>query len=171
MADGNPRIEVPAGVRRCTLADLWLVCANMRSDEIEQTLAMNFMDKYDHEAVALSIANQPGPKISITDDDARAYLCGGADEVSPGVFHGWMVGTLAGWEQHGGHITKVSLWFMDTLFRDYGARRLQVTSLASRTDACRWYEKWLRMSPEGVKRGYGKNGEDCIEFSRLRTDP
>lgn len=168
MADGDTK--VPAGIRKCTLADLWLVCSNMRPDEIEQTLALNFMDEYDHEAVALSIANQPGPKIAIADEDGRAYLCGGADEVSPGVFEGWMVGTMAGWEQHGRHITTVSLWFMERLFRDYGAHRLQVTALVNREQACRWYEHGLRMQADGVRRGFGKNGEDCIEFSRLRAD-
>ena len=171
MADGGEAtVRVPRGVRRCTLADLWLVCRDMRPDEIEQTLAFNFMDAYDHEAVALSLANQPGPKITIADGAGHAYLCGGAMEVSPGVFHGWMVGTLEGWQQHGQYITRVSRWFMDHLFTHYGARRLQITALSSRTEACTWYQRGLRMTPEGVKRGYGKHGEDCVEFSRLRTD-
>ena len=77
MADGESRVVVPQGVRRCTLADLWLVCADMRPDEIEQTLAFGFADTYDHEALALSLANAPGPRIAISDEYGRAYLCGG----------------------------------------------------------------------------------------------
>lgn len=171
MADGSrDDVKIPTGVRRCTLADLWLVCRELRPDEIEHTLALTQMETYDHEALALSLANLPGPKISLVDEADRAYLCGGAMEVSPGVFEGWMAGTMAGWAKHGMRITRVSRWFQDVLFFEHDAHRLQVTTLASRETACQWYAKGLRMTRESVKRGFGKRGEDCVEFARLRDD-
>ena len=82
---------------------------------------------------------------------------------------GWQAATSDGWEQDWRLITRVTRWFMAEMFKA-GTHRLQIVALLSRSGACAWYEKGLKMTSEGVIRGYGRNGEDAVTFARLRTD-
>ena len=61
-------------------------------------------------------------------------------------------------------------WLADYVFAECGVRRLQVETLASREGACEWYERGLKMRPEGVKPSFGRNGESVACFSRLRGE-
>jgi len=161
---------MPARVRDCRLEDLQAVCADMREDEIEQTLALGVNDRYDASAAAASLWRSPGPKITILDTTGAPILCGGAMEVSTGVYEGWQVATKTAWDGNWRHITRVTRWFMARMFL-LGAHRMQINSLASRRGACQWYAKGLKMTFEGIRRGYGRCGEDIAEYARLRSDP
>ncbi len=160
---------MPERTRECRLLDLLHVCRSMRPDEIEQTLAFGYRDDYDPEATSVALYQTPGPKVTIVGRDGMPILCGGAMELGPGVWQGWQAGTMAGWPQDWRLITRVTRWFMDRLFES-GAHRVQTVALESRVKACQWYEKGLRMTAEGVTRGYGKGGENAVTFARLRTD-
>lgn len=159
----------PERVRECRLLDLIHVCRNMRPDEVEQTLAFGYREQYDPEATAAALYSSPGPKVTIVGKDGMPILCGGAMEIGPGTMQGWQVATMDGWEQDWRLITRVTRWFMGEMFAS-GTRRLQIIALVSRVNACAWYKKGLKMTAEGVTRGYGRNGEDALTFARLRTD-
>ena len=157
-------------VRPATLVDLIHVCRHMRPDEVEQTLAFGYADAFDPDEAAVSLYRQPGPKLAVVDANGMPAAVGGAMEIGPGVFSGWMAGTTGGWEREWRSITKATRRFHDALLTG-AAHRIQLTALASRAAACLWYTKGLRMQSEGVRRAYGRSGEDAIEFSRVRGDP
>lgn len=156
-------------VRTATLIDLIHVCRHMRPDEIEQSLAFGYSDAYDADAEAVSLYRQGGPKLTVVGRDGMPAAVGGAMEVGPGVYHAWAAGTIEGWEAEWASITKATRRLFDSLLEG-SAHRIQVVALASREKACHWYTKGLKMQPEGVRRAYGRNGEDAIEFSRVRGD-
>lgn len=170
MADGTPRhIKVPAGLRQCTMLDLLRLCNSLRQEEIEQYLALSFAHEYDHEVVANGFYNRPGPKFTI--EVGGAPVCsGGYEEVAPGVWQSWMVGTDESWLKHGLSITRGSRWVMSRMFDSYGARRLQTNGLAERELACEWYERGLGLKAEGTWRAFGRNGEDVAAYSILREE-
>lgn len=156
-------------MRPCRLLDLVHVCRNMRPDEIEQTLAFGYADAYDPDAVAASLFQSPGPKVTLVGADGLPVVCGGVMEVAPGVVSGWMVGTVDGWCANWRSITKGTRRFHDSLFKA-GVRRIELVALQSRKDACRWYEKGLKMHREGVRRMYGKNGENAVAYARVNHE-
>jgi hypothetical protein len=157
-------------VRPATLIDLIHVCRHMRPDEIEQTLAFGYADAYDPDDAAVSLYRQPGPKLAVLGRDGMPVMVGGAMEIGPGVYSGWTAGTMEGWQTEWRHITRVTRRFIEELLAG-PAHRVQLTALASRARACHWYTKGLKMQAEGVRRAYGRNGEDAIEFSRVRGNP
>lgn len=156
-------------VRQATLIDLIHVCRHARPDEIEQTLAFGYADVYDPDAEAVALYRMGGPKLTVVGRDGMPAAVGGATEVASGVYSVWAMGTLAGWETEWRTMTKATLRLFDSLLAG-PAHRIEIKSLASRADACHWYTKGLKMQPEGVRRSYGRNGEDAIEFSRVRGD-
>lgn len=170
MADGSARTpKAPTGLRECSLLDLLRLCFDLRGEEVEQYLAVSFADTYDHERAAIAFYSRPGPKFCIEVDN-RPVCAGGYEEVAPGVWQSWMVGTDASWREHGLAITRASRWVMGRMFDVYGARRLQTNGLAERSLACEWYERGLKMKPEGVWRAFGRNGEDVAAYSILREE-
>lgn len=161
--------RAPANMVRATPADIILLCQQMREDEREQLAAFfpGFDNGFDpDEAARLLIPKTQGVAFTLLDDDSRPVCAGGWETVADGVMQSWMVGSMAGWEKHWRSITKGSRWLMDTLLES-GVRRLQTNALASRQDACRWYVDGLKMRPEGIWRGFGRQGQDVAFFSRL----
>ena len=98
-----------------------------------------------------------------------SVVSGGVMEVAPGVVSGWMVGTVDGWCANWRSITKGTRRFHDSLFKA-GVRRIELVALQSRKDACHWYEKGLKMHREGVRRMYGKNGENAVAYARVNHE-
>lgn len=156
-------------VRTATLLDLVHVCRNARPDEIEQTLAFGYASVYDPDDTAVSLYRMGGPKLTVVGRDGMPAAVGGATQVSSGVYYVWAMGTMAGWESEWRSMTKATRKLFDNLLAG-PAHRIEIKALASRTAACLWYTKGLKMKPEGVRRAYGRNGEDAIEFSRVRAD-
>lgn len=151
-----------------TLMDILMLCSNARPDEIEQYEAL--IGPWDMDDAANGFYNRAGIKFSLVNDDNISICAGGWDEIIPGVWQSWMVGTEQYWERYWRSITKYSLRTMQGLF-DMGARRLQTNALASRTKACEWYMRGLKMHPEGVCKSFGLGGEDMATFVRLKENP
>ena len=159
----------PSNVIACRNAHLQYLCDRMRPDEIEQYIALTHAKVYDPEVAAAGFINTPGLKFTVIGKDMLPTASGGYQEVAPGVWQSWMVGSIDGWEREWRSMTKATRWLMGGLF-EMGARRLQTNALASRTRAIDWYERSLGLVREGTWRQYGANGEDVALFSRVRGD-
>ena len=159
----------PSNVVECRHAHIVYLCGVMRPDEIEQYLALTGADKYDPDVAARGFINTQGMKFTVLMNDNTPAAAGGFEEVIPGVWQSWMVGSEAGWAEQWRSLTKATRWLMDGLF-EMGARRLQTTALASRAGAIDWYTRkkgGLGMSYEGTWRRFGRNGEDVACFARI----
>lgn len=162
--------SAPSYVVPCSAWHLVYLVENMRPDEIEQYLALTGADEFKVDVVVAGMLQMmlAGPAFTVLGDDNLPVSAGGYTEAIPGVWSSWMVGSVAGWEKYWRRITIGTRWVIDFMFEAMGARRLQTNALASRTEACWWYEKSLKMVPEGVWSGFGRNGEDVACFARLR---
>lgn len=138
---------------------------HLRPDEIEHWLAISGAASFDPDVAALAYMNTPGLKFTLLGRDGMPVVAGGFHEVEPGVWQGWMVGTLAGWHSHWRMITKASRWLMGQLFA-LGAQRLCVNTIASRTAATCWYARALGLRLEGTLAGAGHRGEDFVYYAR-----
>lgn len=159
--------RAPSNVIECRNGHLVYLTQHMRQDEIDQYLALTGADTYDPEVAARGFMNTPSAvKFTVVGRDGLPAVSGGFEEVIPGVWQSWMVGTDLGWEQNWRSITKATRWLMDGLLAQ-GARRLQTTAITSRTGAIDWYLNGLGMHQEGLWKNYGRNGEDVAQFARL----
>lgn len=156
----------PSNMVECKNVHLTYLCERMRPDEIEQYLSITGAKTFNAEVVSRGFMNIPGHKFTVLGKDGLPVAAGGYEEVAPGVWQSWMVGSCEGWATHWRSITKATRWLMDGLM-EMGARRLQTTALASRTKAIEWYVKSLGLSYEGTWRKFGKNGEDVACFARV----
>lgn len=152
-----------------TMMDLLRLAVAARPDEIAQYEAL-VGEKWNVDEVANGHYNRSGVKFVLVDDGDNPIVAGGYDLVGPQVWQSWMIGTSASWDKHWISITKATRFLMDSLL-EKDARRLQTSALADRELACKWYVKGLKMTPEGIMRGYGVNGEDVATFARLREQP
>jgi len=138
----------------------------MRPDEIEQYVALTNADFFDPDVAARGLMNIPGVKFTLAARDGFPIVSGGYQEVNPGVWLSWMVGSMDGWDKHWRSITKATRWLMDGLLAE-GARRLETVVLSSRTKTIEWYERSLGMEFEGKKRAYCRDGQDLSMYVRL----
>lgn len=158
----------PSNLVACRNAHLQYLCERMRPDEVEQYLALTQHKDFDPDLAARVMMNTPGMKFTLVGDDGLPACAGGYEEILPGIWQSWMVGSVEGWGKNWRSITKGSRWLMDGLFQ-MGARRLQTSALASRTQALEWYERSLGLEREGVMRAFGRNGEDVVLYSKVRA--
>jgi hypothetical protein len=107
-------------------------------------------------------------KFVLLDDDNEPIVAFGLDEIVPGVWQTWMVGSSEAWKEHWIGITRNCRKIMNTLMKEDGIRRIQTMALASRVETCKWYEKGLRMTQESVAKGFGVTGQDVACYVRLR---
>lgn len=148
----------------CSLAALAFLCAHALPDEVAEYEAAHGM-LWDADVVAAALFNRRGEKYLLVTDDGVPVVAGGFEPLCPGVFAGWMVGSPEGWGAFGWRITLGVRRLVESLFAG-GAHRLEVMTLASRTDTCRWYMKALRMRFEGAHRGRGAQGETMVTYAR-----
>ena len=163
------KYKCPSRVVKTRPLDILFVAQNMRPDEIEQLIAIRDVEGYDPDETAVWFMNKLGPKFTLLDKNGLPICVGGYEPVLPGVWQSWMLGTMEAWETDWRSITKACRWLAEELFLA-GARRLQCNALASRTAACEWYVRSLKMTPEGVWRKFGLQGQDIACFSRLAED-
>jgi len=149
-----------------TLYDLLALCGNARADEIMQYEAL--VGPWSACDAAVGFYTRTGLKFAGVNGDGVAICAGGWDEIIPGVWQSWMVGTDEYWRAYWRSITKYSRRIMDELLYSGTARRLQTGALAARTAACEWYVRGLNMVPEGVCKNYGLGGEDMATFARVK---
>lgn len=153
------------GLCQPTIMDLLILCRNARPDEIQQYEALVGME-WDPETVAVDHFNRPGVKYVLLDDDT-AICAGGFDQIIPGVWHAWMVGTMDNWGTHWRSITKWTRRVMEAML-EQDARRIQLCVLNSRQKACEWYVRGLKMRLEGHMQEYGSNGETMDMYARVK---
>lgn len=163
----------PSYVVPCSAWHILFLVDNMRADEIEQYIALTGAETYRKDVVVSGMLNMmlTGPAFTVVGADGLPVSAGGYTEVIPGVYNSWMVGTQAGWDKYWRRITIGTRWVMDFMFEEMGARRLQTSALVSRDAACWWYQKSLKMVPEGVWVRFGRDGEDVACFARTAPRP
>jgi hypothetical protein len=142
------------------------VVEHMREDEREEILALVGSDAFVPEVVAAGFIGQRGIRFTLMGADGIPLAIGGAEEIRPLVWQLWSASTPECWSTDWRRLTKACRWVMDGLMAD-GARRIQVSTLASRTGARRWFERSLRMRYEGTSLRFGRNGEDVARFARI----
>ena len=145
------------------LFDLLDLCSNSRADEIEQYEAL--IGPWDADVAANGFWMTPGPRFGLYDSEGYAVVIGGWMPVIEGVYQSWMVGREGGWDDHWRSITKACRKVMDFMFDVHGARRLQTSALESRERACEWYHRGLRMNYEGCSVGFGRGGENMVNYA------
>lgn len=161
MADGCRDLLPEIRVSVPLVQDFAYLAERMRPDEIEQFVAFTGADRYEPNVAARSYVMAGGLAYALVDRANRPVAVGWFDELRPGVWETCGIGTMDGWAKHWRAITKESRRRMQQLF-DGGAHRIQIISLATRTDAHRWYEQGLGMQFEGTLRGYCANGADAV---------
>ena len=149
------------------MMDLLKVCSRPRQDEVEQYQELTGKD-WEVDAVANELYMRQGVKWVILDDDQQPLVVFGADLILPGVWQTWMVGSQKAWDENWKAITRHTRKAMDFMFDQAGARRIQTMALASRSEACKWYEKGLRMTQESIAKGFGVTGQDFACFVKLK---
>lgn len=167
--DGTPHMEIPE-VRIGTplVEDFAYLARRMRPDEIAQFLALTGQKEYHPDFAARAFLMTPGMSFVLVDRANLPFCAGGFEEVRPGVWQTWMVGTMEGWAKHWRAITKHSRKTMDFLFNEQGARRIQTYALASRKDAHEWYARGLKQEFEGLHRQFFADGQDAVCYARVR---
>lgn len=149
------------------IEDLAYLARHMRPDEIEQDLAVTGDTEYDPQPAVLRMASVYGPKFVILADNVPV-VAGGFWQVRPGVWEGWQLGTMDGWEKHWRTITKVTRRLNDRMLARPEVHRLQLIGLAGREKTFEWYERSLGYTREATLRGYCANGADAVVFSRTK---
>jgi hypothetical protein len=159
----------PSNIMKALNWHMQYIAERMRPDEIQHWLAVSGAPSYDPEVAAAGFIATPGLKFSVLHTDGNPAIVGGFHEVSAGCWDGWMIGTLVGWEECWRSITKGSRWLIDELFAS-GARRVCISTIAERTEACMWYVDGLGLQWEGTHRRAGAHGEDIVFYSRITED-
>jgi len=147
-----------------TLFDLLWLCSRAREDEIVQYEAL--VGPWNPDVAANEFWMNRGPKFAVIDEEGPV-VAGGWSPIIDGVYQSWMVGREGGWDKRWRSITKYSRRVMDAMLdKDGGiARRLQTSASESRSLACKWYEKGLRMKYEGRFENFGLNGEAMVNYA------
>jgi hypothetical protein len=150
-----------------TLADLLYLTHHARDDEVEQYEAL-LGRPWDAEAVAADHFARSGVSLALfSKQTGRPVVAGGWCPIVDGVWAGWMVGTMPGWDAEWRAITLACNSVMRRMLSS-GARRLQLLVLESRTKTCEWYERGLRMQREGEMKAYGAEGQSAVMYARTQ---
>ncbi|WP_423173069.1 MULTISPECIES: hypothetical protein [unclassified Stenotrophomonas maltophilia group] len=149
------------------IEDLAYLARNMRPDEIAQDLAMTGAAEYDPQQAILKMAAVHGPKFVLLADGVPV-VAGGFWQVRPGVWEGWQLGTMAGWEKHWRAITKITRRLNDRMLAEPNVHRLQLYGQAGRDKTFEWYERSLGYHREATLSRYCANGDDAVLFARIK---
>lgn len=160
---------MPASAIQSSLPILMYLCANSRQDEREQFAALTFTE-YDPEVAAVGFWSAGKWALACLHPDGTPAAAGGYEQVQPGVWQSWMVGTDRGWKEMSRDIHRTTRYLTEQLVNSGLCRRLQTNALASRVEAHAWYER-LGLIPEGIMRGFGAGGEDVAMFGRVISGP
>lgn len=164
MSLPETRLAVPL------IGDYAYIASCMRSDEVQQFLAMSGLLEYVPDVAARAWVMTPGPTFALIDRTNRAVAVAGFCPVRPGVYEAWAAAPMEGWDRYWRAFTKACRRRMDELLaRD--AHRIQICALASRTQAHDWYVKGLKMTREGLHEKFCADGSDAVMFARVRPTP
>lgn len=165
MADGSaPAVLtlVPPMVQ-----DFAYLAQHMREDEKQQFVAMTGADSFRADVAARAYVMTPGTSWAMIDAQGRALFAGGFEPLRPGVYAAWMIGTPEAWAAHWHAVTRRVRKLMDALFAD-GAHRIELQTLATRVEACRWYVDGLGLQYEGTHFRACADGQDVRMYARTQ---
>lgn len=155
----------PGSVITPSLTVLTYLCERARPDEVDQFEQLTHAP-YDPEAAAVAFWRAGKWSLAVAHPNGEPAAAGGYEEVQPGVWQSWMVGTVKGWDEMWVDIHRATRFLTETLVDSGLARRLQTSALAKRTEALEWYGR-LGLEYEGTMRGAAANGEDVAWFGRV----
>ena len=89
----------PASVITPSLTVLTYLCERARPDEIEQFVALTHSDEYDPEVAAGGFWRAGKWAMAVAHPNGEPAAAGGYEQVAPGVWQSWMVGTEKGWRE------------------------------------------------------------------------
>jgi hypothetical protein len=150
---------------RPSLHHLLYLTDRAASDEIAQYEAFSGLD-WDSGEVAAGLHRAPGVKYALLGADNLPIAAGGYTPVVTGTWESWMLVPSPAWK-FAKSITREARSFADRMLAE-SANRLETIVLADREAVRMWYERGLGMRAEGVKRGYGANGEDAVMYARVK---
>lgn len=142
------------------------ICDRMREDEIAQYVALTGALTWEPEVAARGFMLVPGLKFTVLNSQGLPAASGGYEQVIPGIWQSWMIGTQDGWDECWRSLTKACVWLMDGLLKGQ-ARRLETLVLASRAPACEWYERALGMHCEGEKKMFCADGSSALMYAKV----
>jgi hypothetical protein len=146
------------------------IAERMRPDEITHWKAVSGSDRYDPEVAASGFISTPGVKFAVLNKDGTPAAVIGTFEGLPGVWTGWMIGTMDGWSSEWRSLTRATRWLIDE-WMQAGAKVVRICTIEERAQAMDWYERGLLMKYEGVHRCSGAQGQNIVFFSRTQGDP
>lgn len=149
------------------LCDIIEACAQMRREEIDQYLALTGAGEYDFERAAHGLYAVRGIRFLLVSAAGDRLAVGGFEDIRPGVWRSWLIGTPLAWSAHWRSITEASRTVAGMLFEG-GAHRIEDYMLADRADAGRWCQKGLGMRLDGILPNYAADGRDVAVYSRTR---
>lgn len=150
-----------------SLSHLEAIVPYMRSDEVEQYLAVTGEPAFDPLDACFLFARINGPRWTITDGHGKPLVTGGLETLSVGVGRAWMAGPLWAWEQHGLGITRTCRRLFDAAIEQGHYDRIEILALPGRVSACDWYKRGLGFEFEGLRKRY-HNGHDFVAYTKTR---
>jgi hypothetical protein len=140
---------------------------NMRQADALEIFGLRGHDDPALLAKEVVLAATYGKAAIATHDGIPAALIG-VSPLWPGVWSAWSFGTDQ-WASCAIELTRYAVRVLRPYLLDRGAHRLQCESRIDHSDAHRWLSA-LGARPEGVLRGYGRDGADYVMFSWRRDD-
>ncbi|MGI9303739.1 MAG: hypothetical protein ACR2RB_13715 [Gammaproteobacteria bacterium] len=102
---------------------------------------------------------------TISNADGEVVMLIGADWLRSGVIRTWSLSTTR-WPAHVKTVTRDVRRMLNIMIDNMAVHRIEIMSLATRTDAHRWFER-LGFECEGTLRRYGIDARDFKLFSRV----
>ena len=159
--------DIVISVLEPNMMDLLKLCSRPRKDDVDQYIELSGK-QWDVDEVANDLYSRIGLKFVLLDDDNEPLVAFGLDEILPGVWQTWMIGSQGAWDKHWRAITRNCRKIMNGLMENERVRRIQTIALVSRVETCKWYERGLKMSQESIAKGFGVTGQDIVCYVRLR---
>lgn len=153
---------------RATAADIACVAAKMRPDEQQQWSALTGR-VYDADSATRMAIQVGGHAWALVDGSGRPFLVGGFHVDRPGVANVWLMGTMDGWEKHWRQITKICRRSIAAMI-DSEFHRVEVTSLASRTEAGKWYAR-IGLTHTEPQAAWFADGSDAVTYAAIGARP
>lgn len=167
---GNPPKLPHVWLDEPTLLDFDYLVKHMRADERDQHNALHGDEQFDAHLACFGMVNYPGPRFVLRKRDGWPLVMGGFTPTAPGVVQTWMIGSDAAWSTHWRSITKMTRTVMRNMLAHGDVHRIQTLAIASRPEACSWYERGLGMTREGISRAFTPRGDDVVHFSLIKAD-
>lgn len=147
----------------CSVVDILVVGRALPQDELDQIKALTGAE-FNYEETAVQLMSNAAVKWCIREAETKEPLAvGGLLQIGPTIWRTWFFANQRAWNEYGReltvHVARTRKNILDT--QDHA--RIETVALASREDACRWYEA-VGMTHESTMRGYGVNGESAVMY-------